>query len=292
MRTSDYQRIEQAIHFLEANFRAQPRLEDIARHVGLSEFHFQRLFRRWAGISPKRFLQFLTADYARELLQRSHNVLDATDQAGLSSGGRLHDLMVNLHAVTPGELGRGGAGLVIGYGFAATPFGECLLALTDRGVCGLSFLDHTRRDHALAELKRQWPRATLRPAPRATRALAQRLFAPGNRGAPLPLLVRGTNLQIKVWEALIRLPPGAALSYEALAAGVGAPRAVRAVASAVARNAIAWLIPCHRVIRKTGAFGEYRWGEARKKAMFAWETARASQLPAPTAASISPRQRA
>jgi len=290
MRTSDYQRIEQAIHFLEANFRAQPRLEDIARHVGLSEFHFQRLFRRWAGISPKRFLQFLTADYARELLQRSHNVLDATGEAGLSSGGRLHDLMVNLHAVTPGEFGRGGAGLIIRYGFAATPFGECLLALTDRGICSLSFLDHSNRKRAVAELKRQWPRATLRQTKREIQALAQRLFTPVHRGAPLPLLVRGTNLQVKVWEALIRLPPGAVMSYEALAAGIGAPRAVRAVASAVARNPIGWLIPCHRVIRKSGAFGEYHWGEARKKAMFAWEAARAPQ--APVAASISRRQRA
>jgi len=290
MRTSDYRRIERAIHFLEANFRAQPRLEDIARHVGLSEFHFHRLFRRWAGISPKRFLQFLTADYARALLQRSHNVLDATDQAGLSSGGRLHDLIVSLHAVTPGELGRGGAGLVIRYGFAATPFGECLLALTDRGVCHLSFLDHTNRDRAIAELKRQWPQATLRQTTREIHALAQRLFTPVRRGAPLPLLVHGTNLQVKVWEALIRLPPGAVLSYETLAAGVGAPRAVRAVASAVARNPIAWLIPCHRVIRKSGAFGEYHWGGARKKAMLAWEAAHAPQTP--VAASISPRQRA
>ena len=290
MRTSDYQRIEQAIHFLEENFRAQPRLADIARHVGLSEFHFQRLFRRWAGISPKRFLQFLTADYARALLQRSHNVLDASDQAGLSGGGRLHDLMVHLHAVTPGELGRGGTGLVIRYGFCATPFGECLLALTDRGVCHLSFLDPANRKQTLAELERQWPHATLRPTTREIQALAQRLFAPVHSGAPLPLLVRGTNLQVKVWEALIRLPPGAVLSYEALAAGVGAPRAVRAVASAVARNPIAWLIPCHRVIRKTGAFGDYRWGEARKKAMFAWEAAHAPQTP--VAASISPRQRA
>jgi len=290
MRTSDYQRIERAIHFLEANFRAQPRLEDIARHVGLSEFHFQRLFRRWAGISPKRFLQFLTADYARELLQRSHNVLDATDQAGLSSGGRLHDLMVNLHAVTPGELGRGGAGLIIRYGFAATPFGECLLALTDRGVCSLAFLDHSNRNQAVTELKRQWPQGALQQTTREIHVLAQRLFASTHRGVTLPLLVRGTNLQVKVWEALIRLPPGAVMSYEALAAGIGAPRAVRAVASAVARNPIGWLIPCHRVIRKTGAFGEYHWGEARKKAMFAWEAARVPQ--APIAASISPRQRA
>ena len=249
MRTSDYQRIERAIHFLEANFRAQPRLEDIARHVGLSEFHFQRLFRRWAGISPKRFLQFLTADYARALLQRSHNVLEATGEAGLSSGGRLHDLMVNLHAVTPGELGRGGAGLIIRYGFAATPFGECLLALTDRGVCHLSFLDHAERKQAIAELERQWPQAALQQTTREVQTLAQRVFTPVHHGAPLPLLVRGTNLQVKVWEALIRLPPGAVLSYETLAAGVGAPRAVRAVASAVARNPISWLIPCHSFIR-------------------------------------------
>lgn len=275
MRTSDYSRIEKAIFDLEKNFRRQPSLEEMARTAGLSAYHFQRLFTRWAGISPKRFLQYLTAEYARRLLQESPNVLDAAYGAGLSGPGRLHDLIVNVYAATPGELKSGGEGLTVRYGTHPSPFGECLVAVTPRGICGLSF-PSSGGGEAVDELRRQWARATFREDPRATKAVVDRIFDPSRRRdrSPLTVFVRGTNFQIKVWEALVRIPPGCALSYGDVAVAVGAPGATRAVGSAVARNPVAFLIPCHRVIRKSGAFGEYRWGAARKQAMLAWEAAR------------------
>jgi AraC family transcriptional regulator, regulatory protein of adaptative response / methylated-DNA-[protein]-cysteine methyltransferase len=271
----DYARIEQAIEFLARHARTQPRLEQVAAHVGLSEYHFQRLFRRWAGISPKRFLQYLTAERARELLQSSRTTLDASLEAGLSGTGRLHDLMVAMHAATPGDIQSRGAGLIIDYGVHPTPFGECLIALTERGVCGIEFLDPLRRRGALVRLQTAWPAATLRERSRATRAVAQQVFADHSNGhEPISLFVRGTNFQIKVWEALLRVPLGNVVSYEDLARAAGEPDATRAVASAVAGNAVALLIPCHRVIRKNGVVGEYRWGAARKQAMLVWESAR------------------
>lgn len=271
--SSDYLRIEQAINFLEANFRRQPSLKEVARSVHLSEFHFQRLFQRWAGISPKRFLQYLTAEHAKTLLRASPNLLEASFAAGLSGSGRLHDLLVQLHAVTPGELKSEGSGLTIHYGVHATPFGPCLLAATERGVCALSFIPHGKPMRALRELRAQWPRARLQPRPSATRAYVDRIFFRAKSNAPLSVLVKGTNFQIKVWEALLRIPPGSVTCYEHLADNIGAPQAMRAVGNAVGRNAVAFLIPCHRVIQKTGGFGGYRWGTARKKAMLAWEAA-------------------
>src|SRR3990172_634502 len=253
MQPADYARIEKAILYLEKNFRRQPGLGEVARTAGLSEYHFHRLFTRWAGISPKRFLQFLTAEYARRLLRESPNVLDAAYEAGLSGPGRLHDLIVNIYAVTPGELKEEGAGLTIRYGVHSSPFGECIVAVTERGVCGLSFLSAGRADEALRDLRNRWGRATLRDNPRATKAIADRIFDPS----------RGRDS-----------PPGCALTYENIAVGVGSPRAVRAVGSAVARNPVGFLIPCHRVLRKTGAFGDYHWGAARKKAILAWEAAK------------------
>jgi AraC family transcriptional regulator, regulatory protein of adaptative response / methylated-DNA-[protein]-cysteine methyltransferase len=287
--SSDYSRVEHAIRFLDEYRERRPSLADVAAEVGLSEFHFQRIFTRWAGISPKRFLQFQTLAHARALLRDSHSVLDATYDAGLSGPARLHDLLVTIDAVTPGEVRRLGAGLTIEYGIHPTAFGDALLALTERGVCALFFVDAGAggRAGAMRQLEAQWPGALLRANPEATEPVVRRIFArsesPENRvadpttlrvGAPLPLLVRGTNFQVKVWEALLRVPEGAVIAYEALAGAVGAPGATRAVASAVARNPVAYLIPCHRVIRKTGAFGEYRWGSARKRAMLGWEAAR------------------
>lgn len=274
-RTTDYERIERAIRYLEQNYRRQPDLKAMARGAGLSEFHFQRLFRRWAGISPKRFVQYLTAGHAVRVLRESRTNLDAAYEAGLSGGGRLHDLLINLHAVTPGELKRAGAGLTIQYGFHPSPFGECLIAMTARGICHLGFSPPENRRAALADLAAEWPRAQLVEAPRVTAPLARRLFTGGNGQAPgIDLHVRGTNFQIKVWEALLRIPAGITVSYEDLARHIRAPSAVRAVANAVANNPIAWLIPCHRVIRKSGALGGYRWGETRKKVLLAWEAAR------------------
>jgi AraC family transcriptional regulator of adaptative response/methylated-DNA-[protein]-cysteine methyltransferase len=278
-RTTDYERIERAIRYLEQNYQYQPSLKELAQSTNLSEFHFQRLFRRWAGISPKRFLQYLTAGHAVRMLRESSTNLDAAYDAGLSGGGRLHDLLVNFHAVTPGELKRAGAGLTIHYGFHPSPFGECLIGMTTRGVCHLGFLSAGENHDALAELTAEWPRARLEEAPRVTAPLARRLFTRINGNSPsIDLHVRGTNFQIKVWEALLRIPLGTVMSYEDIAGRIHAPRAVRAVANAVARNPVAWLIPCHRVIRKSGMLGGYRWGETRKKVLLAWEAARAGDV--------------
>ena len=269
----DYARIEKAIHFLDENFRRQPELTEVAAAVGLSDYHFQRLFRRWAGVTPKRFLQFLTAEYARGLLEESWTVLDAAYEAGLSGPGRLHDLMVSVDGVTPGEARRGGAGVDIRYGVHPSPFGDFLLASTHRGVCALTFLDEPGVAAALAGVSARWPNAVLREEPAATAPLAARIFAGGET---VPLHVEGTNFQIRVWEALLRVPGGSVVTYEQLASSLGSPGAVRAVGTAVGRNPIAYAIPCHRVIRKTGAFGQYRWGSARKRAMLGWEAARSA----------------
>jgi AraC family transcriptional regulator, regulatory protein of adaptative response / methylated-DNA-[protein]-cysteine methyltransferase len=283
MRAADYLRVEKAIQYLEENYRDQPDLGQVAERVGLSEYHFQRLFRRWAGVSPKRFLQFLTAEHARRMLEESSTVLEAAYAAGLSGPGRLHDLMVSLYALTPGEIRTGGAGVVIHHGVHGTPFGRALLAATERGVCALSFIDEERGiDAALADLRERWPGADLQEDPARTESYAERIFgASGAESAtPLPLVVRGTNFQVKVWEALLELETGEVTTYERLAESVGAPRAVRAVGTAVGRNPIAFLIPCHRVIRKSGAFGQYRWGASRKRAMLGWESARTLGEPA------------
>jgi AraC family transcriptional regulator of adaptative response/methylated-DNA-[protein]-cysteine methyltransferase len=274
MPVSDYDRIAQAIRFIEANHTRQPSLEEVAKSVYLSEFHFQRLFRRWVGISPKRFLQFLTIEHAKRRLDECRSVLDATYDAGLSSPGRLHDLFVTLEAVTPGEYKQRGSGLHIAYGFHDTPFGTALLGATDRGLCALSFVDEGREGDAIDELRERWSRADLDEDASRTADLAARIFAPEPADdRPIPLFVQGTNHQVRVWEALLRVPGGALVTYEQLAAAAGKPEAVRAVAGAVARNQIAYVIPCHRVIRKLGAFGGYRWGPERKQAILGWEAA-------------------
>jgi AraC family transcriptional regulator of adaptative response/methylated-DNA-[protein]-cysteine methyltransferase len=274
--SQDYTRIAQAIRFIEINADRQPDLSEVAAQVGLSEYHFQRLFTRWAGISPKRFLQFLTRENAKAWLTRSTNLLDATYAAGLSSPGRLHDLFVQTEAVTPGEYRTKGSGVEIAYGFHPTPFGECLLALTGRGICFLAFMD-AGFPSALDELRRSWPNAALTESPSRTAPVVDRIFSPGNAvsAGPLPLHLRGTNFQIKVWEALLRLPLDQVTTYQALAKQLSTSVAARAVGNAVARNPVAYLIPCHRVLRKTGHFGNYRYGSARKKAILGWEMARA-----------------
>ncbi len=283
----DYRRVEQALLFLESEFPRQPDLSELSRSVGLSEFHFQKMFGRWVGISPKRFMQFLSREYAAGALRQSRSLLDTAYASGLSGPGRLHDLFVNCDAVTPAEYRSGGQGLRVAYGFHPTPFGECLLAQTDRGVCSL-FFEPTPGDEArtppgpraflLDELGRQWHGAGLFQDQAATAKTVARIFAQTQDTAigsePLHLMLSGTNFQIKVWEALLRIPGGEMVAYEDIARAVGRPRAVRAVASAVARNPIAYVIPCHRVIRKLGVLNEYRWGSARKKALLGWEAAR------------------
>jgi AraC family transcriptional regulator of adaptative response/methylated-DNA-[protein]-cysteine methyltransferase len=269
--SEDYQRIEQAIRFIEANAKRQPDLREVAESVHLSEYHFQRLFTRWAGIIPKRFLQFLTKENAKQLLSQT-NLLDATYEAGLSSPGRLHDLFVQCEAVTPGEYKSKGRGLTIHYGFNASPFGECLLAVTGRGICFLAFVQNENREASLAELIRDWPNADLREdTTRIAHYMAQ-IFHP-QPDTRILLHLHGTNFQIKVWEALLRIPAGEVATYKELAARIGQPNAARAVGSAVAHNPVAYLIPCHRVLRKAGEFGNYRYGTERKKAMLAREYA-------------------
>jgi len=276
----DYSRIEKAILFLEENYQRQPELREVAQSVHLSEFHFQRLFRRWAGISPKRFIQFLTLEHAKKLLGGSHSVLDATYDAGLSSPGRLHDLFVNIEAMTPGEFKAQGAGLRISYGFHPSPFGECLLAVTERGICGLGFVGAGGRAQILRDFRSRWPEAHWEENPRVTQPYIRRIFGGEKRNGnrPLTLLLQGTNFQLKVWEALLKIPMGSVVPYEDLATRVCSARAARAVGGAVGKNPIAFLIPCHRVIRKAGGIGGYHWGAARKKAILAWEAARTHTL--------------
>jgi AraC family transcriptional regulator, regulatory protein of adaptative response / methylated-DNA-[protein]-cysteine methyltransferase len=272
---ADHRRVGQAILYLAREFRSQPPLDRVAAVVGLSPHHFQRVFTRWAGVSPKRFVQYLTAEHAKSLLRGSASVLETAFDSGLSGPGRLHDLVVSVEAMTPGEVKRGGEGLEVRFGFHPTPFGECLVAVTARGVCGLTFLGAGGRGEAVSDLARSWPRARRRQDPEATSAIARGVFGQGGRAQQLRLLVAGTNLQVKVWSALLRVPAGSAVSYGDLARSVGHPGAARAVGSALARNPIAVLIPCHRVLRATGAFGEYRWGADRKRALLAWESAKA-----------------
>jgi len=273
--SDDYQRVEKAILFIEKNFRRQPALEEIAASIPLSEHHFQRLFSRWVGISPKRFLQFLTKEYAKKLLEKSNNLLDVTYETGLSSPGRLHELFVSCEAVTPGEFKNEGAGLRMQYGFHPTPFGECLLAITARGICGLYFVKNNNRAEALQSLKRKWRQASFELAPEATRPHVHKIFFEEwqKTSQPLHLFVKGTNFQIKVWEALLKIPMGQIVSYEDLAHYLGMPKASRAVGNAVANNPISFIIPCHRVVRKAGEIGNYLGGPARKKALLGWEAA-------------------
>jgi AraC family transcriptional regulator of adaptative response/methylated-DNA-[protein]-cysteine methyltransferase len=270
---SDYDRIESVIRYLEQNFREQPELKILADVAGLSEFHFQRMFSRWVGISPKRFLQFLTKEHAKDLLRKSGDILSVAYDSGLSGPGRLHDLFVHCEAVTPGEYKSGGEGIIIRYGVHPTPFGEIMLGTTDRGICGLYFVSGPV-DTYLEKLRHQWPNARIKENPDSTRDIVEAIFMRERwqREMPFRLLLKGTNFQIKVWEALLTIPEGAAVSYEDIAAGIGSPAAVRAVGSAVARNPISFIIPCHRVIRKEGSFGNYQGGTARKKIILAWES--------------------
>lgn len=270
--SEDYLRIEQAIAYLENHYKDQPSLEEVAADIGLSEFHFQRLFTRWAGVSPKRFLQFLTKESAKELLDRSENLLDTTHQVGLSSLGRLHDLFVTTEAVTPGEYKSRGEGLVIRYGIHLTPFGKCLIGLTDRGICHIGFVSGSEGE-AIDQLVDQWKEARMVEDYRSTAALVGPIFdlKYSTRIKPLTLHLRGTNFQLKVWEALLHIPAGTVTTYEGIAQRISQPRASRAVGTAVGHNPIAVLIPCHRVIHKVGDFGKYRYGALRKKALLARE---------------------
>ena len=275
--SEDYLRIEQAIMYLENHFKDQPNLDEVAANVGLSEYHFQRLFTRWAGVSPKRFLQFVTKESAKDLLDKSENLLDTTHQVGLSSLGRLHDLFVNTEAMSPGEYKSRGEGVTIRYGIHLTPFGKCLIGLTERGICHLGFVQGSEGE-AIDNLVNDWKEAKMIEDYRTTAALVGPIFDLrfNTRIKPLTLHLRGTNFQLKVWEALLQIPAGSVSTYEGIASRIGNPNAIRAVGTAVGHNPIAVLIPCHRVIRKAGEFGKYRYGELRKKALLAYENVTAS----------------
>lgn len=272
-----YAVVAQAIRYLRENALQQPTLAELAQAVHLSEHHLQRVFAAWAGISPKRFLQYLTKDYALQALREAQDVLGVAQASGLSGSSRLHDLMVSCEAMTPGEIKSGGAGVTLGWGQADTPFGTALAGWTERGLCYLAFLDG---DTALRhqELRAAWPAAQLVCDDRQAQHLMDQVFPGTPQPGRLHLLLRGTNFQIKVWEALLRLPPGRRVSYTQLAALAGTPKAQRAVGSALAANAIAYLIPCHRVIRESGDSGQYRWGGERKAAMLAWEAGACAQI--------------
>jgi AraC family transcriptional regulator of adaptative response/methylated-DNA-[protein]-cysteine methyltransferase len=269
----DFARMTRAIEFIEREFERQPRLPEVARHVGLSEFHFNRLFRRWTGLTPKQYLAEITSRAAGDALREEPSVMDAAHAVGLSGGGRLHDLTVTLDAMTPGEIRAQGEGVVIRHGTADTPFGSAFLAETPRGLCRLGFIEPGGERQELSGLREQFPKAKLQRDDSRAAELVRTIW--GNRELPLPLAVCGTNFQVQVWRALLELEPGATVTYSALARRLGKPDGARAVGNAVGANPIAWVIPCHRVLRAGGKLGGYRWGTARKQMIRRWEMRRA-----------------
>ena len=279
--SDDYRRIEKAIGYVDANFKYQPTLDQIAESTHLSKYHFDRLFKRWAGISPIQFLQFLTLEYAKRKLVEARNLLDTSLEAGLSGPGRLHDLFVTFEAITPGEFKQMGAGLKMEYGFHPTPFGSCFLVITDRGISHLSFVDGDDHAMALSRFQQIWPEAALAENKAGTGSFVNRIFSLDHthESRPFHLLLKGTNFQVSVWRALLTIPIGNVVSYQDVAAYIGHPKAFRAVGNAVANNPVGYLIPCHRVITKSGRIHQYRWGVVRKKAILGWEATRSSLSP-------------
>ena len=283
----DFDRIARAVAYIDEHWREQPRLPAIAEKLHLSPFHFERLFHSWAGVTPKAYIQHITGTVAKQHLSRKSSLLDASLAVGLSGPSRLHDLIVKLEAMTPAEAARGGAGVQIDFGVAPTPFGLMLAGCTARGVCHLAFTDSAQQAAARAELQQAWPAATLQWKPEAIAALAERIWPP--EGAPqgrkadqtLKVWVRGTAFQLQVWRALLALGAAERTSYGALAERIGQPGAARAVGTAVGANPIAWLIPCHRVLRAGGELGGYHWGTERKRTMLAWEALKSRAAPRP-----------
>lgn len=272
-RCRHYATVEKAIAYIRLHALRQPSLDEIAAAVHLSPHHLQRVFSEWAGISPKRFLQCVTRESVVRRLRQQDNVLSTAGDAGLSGGGRVHDLVLRWEAMTPGQVQTGGRGLRIGFGFGPTPFGSALIAWTDRGICHLAF-DHPPGPQAFMALAARWPQARCQQDDAdAARRLAPIFRLQPERGS-IQLQLQGTNFQLKVWEALLRTAPGEALSYGALARQLGTPGAARAVGRALATNTLAVLIPCHRVLREGGEFHHYRWGVERKMALMGWEAAR------------------
>ena len=269
--STDYARIADAIQFLETQMQDQPSLDALSAHLGLSPAHTQKLFKRWAGVSPKQFLKSVTHAHARKMLTDHETVLETSLAVGLSGPGRLHDLCLSVEAMTPGEVATGGAGLEMRYGFAPSPFGVCLAITTPRGLAGLGFADDGEQDALFADMRAAWPHADLIFDPKSIRPLINKIF--GGKGGDLRLILKGTPFQLNVWQALLRIPAGRAVTYGDVAHAIGAPKAVRAVGTAIGRNPISYLIPCHRVLRTSAALGGYHWGLARKRAILAHESA-------------------
>jgi AraC family transcriptional regulator of adaptative response/methylated-DNA-[protein]-cysteine methyltransferase len=274
--TTDYATVTRAIEFISTHWRDQPSIEEIAEHVGLSPSHFQHVFKRWACLTPKAFLQAITIERARELLRDSASVLDAAYDVGLSGPSRLHDLFVTHEALTPGDYRRDD--LVLSYGFHASPFGEAIVVVAPRGVAGLGFVDNGDRKRAVADMARRWPRARLAEDDRATAPYAARVFDPKlwRPDRPLRLVMIGTDFELRVWETLLAVPMGRATTYSDIARKIGKPKAARAVGAAVGRNPISFVVPCHRVLGRSGALTGYHWGLARKQAIIGWEAGRVS----------------
>lgn len=270
--TQDYARMAEAIRFIDTTREEQPGLEAVAAHLGLSPGHFQRLFSRWVGISPKKYQQYLTLGHAKFLLRERHTLLDTALETGMSGPSRLHDLFIGWEAMTPAEFGRGGAGMDIAWGHGETPFGDGLILWTERGICGLAFTAETGREAAMADMRSRWPEARYREDTVRGTAMLHEIFGGGGNGVHLAVL--GAPFQTKVWEALMAIPSGHVTTYSDIAARIDNPKAVRAVGTAVGRNPVSWLIPCHRALRKSGALGGYHWGLPVKRAMLAWESAR------------------
>ena len=267
----DYKRIERAIHYIREHHTAQPSLEEMANHVHMSPYHFQRLFTRWAGVSPKKFLQYITLQYAKEQIREDLSLLEIAYEAGLSGTSRLYDLFINLEGMTPGQYKKSGKGITIHYGFHHGPFGKFILALSsEERICALEFTED--EEEATIVLRHQWSESTLLYNPDFTCPLAERFFLHESI-SPLKLLVKGTPFQLKVWEALLKIPFGALVSYQAVSEHVNNPRGLQATGGAIGKNPVAFLIPCHRVVRKTGEMNGYRWGLDRKSALIGWEAA-------------------
>lgn len=270
---SDYHRIEQAIHYLKDHFREQPDLDEVARQVHVSPFHFQRMFKNWAGISPKKFLQYISVEHAKLLLQQQRSLSDASFETGLSGTSRLHDLFISIEGMTPGEYKNGGSQLQINYSFAESPFGNIIVASTAKGICHLAFADEEKK--AFTELQTRFPNAAFRQVVDAIQQNALFIFSQDWKNlSSIKLHLKGTAFQLKVWEALLKVPAGQLTTYSGIAAATGNDKASRAVGSAVGDNPVAFLIPCHRVIKSTGVIGDYHWGSDRKTAIIGWEAAK------------------
>ena len=274
---TNYSRIAEAIGYIENNFRTQPSLEEIAGKVALSPFHFQRLFSEWAGVSPKKFLQYLTVEYAKKMLTENQATLfDTAIETGLSGTGRLHDLFVNIEGMTPGEYKNGGESLSINYSFAESPFGNILVASTTKGICHMAFADD--QGQALQVLQKKFPNAIYKQMVDMIQQNALFIFSHDwSKLGQIKLHLKGTEFQLKVWETLLKIPLGKLTTYGSIAKQMQAPNSSRAVGSAIGDNPVAFLIPCHRIIQSTGAFGNYHWGKIRKTAMIGWEAAQINQ---------------